>query len=125
MPKGERAKSKAMLKMLDAAVKGASRLLFWAKFAPELKKDRRIHAKWASHDLKASKHIILGAAERQDKRFFIDLGKFFAVELDPTASDKMDEYVALLVAFDPLITAKGRRTCSGSAWPSDHGGEFP
>jgi len=81
MPKGERAKSKAMLKMLDAAVKGASRLLFWAKFAPELKKDRRIHSKWASHDLKASKHIILGAAERQHKRFFIDLGKFLAGEI--------------------------------------------
>jgi hypothetical protein len=60
MPKGERAKSKAMLKMLDAAVKGASRLLFWAKFAPELKKDRRIHAKWPSHDLKVASILFLG-----------------------------------------------------------------
>jgi hypothetical protein len=107
MPKRERAKLKGFLKRLDGVIKVASQLLFWAKFAPEVERDSRIHAKWVAHDLKTYKHIILRAAERQDKRFFIDLGKFLSGNLDSTIYDKMDEYVAVIVAFNPSITAKG------------------
>ena len=104
MPKSERAKIKG-LKQLEIAVETASELLFWSKFAPQVE-DPAFHAKWASHDLKASKRIILKAAETNDKRFFIALGKCLSGEMDPGMHDKMDECVALILACNPWIPAR-------------------
>ena len=105
IPKSERAKLKG-LKEWDVAFKLASELLFWWKLAPQVEKDSPFHAKWASHDLKGSKGILLGAAERNDKRFFIDLGKCLSGEMNPGMHDKMDECVVLILAYNPSIRAR-------------------
>jgi hypothetical protein len=105
MPKSERAKLKG-LKKLGVAVKDATALLGWSKLAPLVGTDSPYHAKWASHDLKASKRVLLKAAERNDKRFFIDLGKCLSGEMDPGMYDEMDECVALILACNPSIPAR-------------------
>ena len=110
MPKSERAKLKRKLKQLSVAVKTATHLLFWSKVAPQVEEDSPYLAKWASQDLKARKKTVLNAAERNDKRFFIDLGKCLSGEMDPgmypERYDKMDECVALILALNPSIPAR-------------------
>jgi hypothetical protein len=118
MPKSERAKLKE-LKKWDVAFKTASELLVWSKLAPQVEEDSSFFAKWASHDLKANKGILLKAAERNDKRFFIDLGKCLSGEMNPGMHDKMDECVALILAYNPSILArKGVRALEKLGCPS-------
>ena len=109
MPKSKRAKLQGQ-KELDVVVKTASELLFWSKLAPQVEEDSPCHAKWASHDLKANKAILFKAAESNDKRFFIDLGKCLSGEMDPGMPlgmyDQMDECVALILACNPSIPAR-------------------
>jgi hypothetical protein len=106
LPRSQRATLKEPLKTLNAVIKSASELLFWSKIAPEVGKDSPFFAKLASHDLKAQKRVILKAAERNDKRFFIDLGKCLSGEMGSELYDQMDEHVALILALDPWISAK-------------------
>jgi hypothetical protein len=106
LPSSERIRRKAQLKQLRNVVRVASGYLFWSKFAPEVEKDSRFIAKWASQGLKAHKRAISRAAERNDKRFFIDLGKCLSDEIDNSLYYKIAEDVALIFAFDPSIPAK-------------------
>jgi hypothetical protein len=116
MPKSER--SGLPLKKLRAVVEVATGILSWSKFAPEIEKGSRIFAKFASQDLKAHKGVILSAANRNDKRFFIDLGRCLSGEMDSRVYDKMDQHVALILACNPSIPAKdGVRVLEESGCP--------
>jgi len=106
IPKSECAKLKEEVRKWDVAFKLAKQLLFWWKLAPQVEKGPPFYAKWASQDLKDSKGAILGAVKRNDKRFFIDLGKCLSGEMNSGMHDKMDECVALILAYNPSIRAR-------------------
>ncbi len=73
---------------------------------PERQSGSLFRAKLASKNLKAAKNVIQHAAELNDKRFFIDLGKCLSGEIDSTVVDPLDGTMAGLLTRYPSITAK-------------------
>jgi hypothetical protein len=106
--------SKALLKKLmnmpgiSSEIAGicTAEIKFWSQYSPELQKDSRFLAKFCSRNLKYGGHLIALMAKRNDKRFFIELGKCLSGEIDSTLSDPIDEEIAEILGHNPWITAK-------------------
>jgi hypothetical protein len=75
-------------------------------YTPEAENDWRFLAKLVSKNLKAGKDYLLQAAERNEAKFFIHLGKCLSGEVDSTLFDSMDLYIAGLLTRYPSITAR-------------------
>jgi hypothetical protein len=65
----------------------------------------RFLAKSASRDLKGSRALISEAARKEDKLFFIRLGKCLSGEIKEDA-DQLNLYVAWIICENPSISAK-------------------
>ena len=72
----------------------------------KLRQDVQVGAKIAAHDLKAHSSIILDAAERNDKKFFIELGKCLSGRSKPEWTSAMSGDVASIFLLNPDIPAK-------------------
>jgi hypothetical protein len=81
---------------------------FWAKIArPHLQQqDWRYLAKLTAHNLKDWKDIIRFAAENNEKKFFVDLGKCLSGEINCTLRDQMEIDIADILHCNPSISAK-------------------
>jgi hypothetical protein len=68
----------------------------------------RVQAHFAAQNLsdRTSKFSILRAAEANDKRFFIDLGKILSGDMKPDLHDRTGIHVAIILSLNPSITAK-------------------
>jgi hypothetical protein len=68
----------------------------------------RAEAHFAAQNLsdRTSKFSILRAAEANDKRFFIDLGKILSGDMKPELCDRTAVRVAIILSLNPSITAK-------------------
>jgi hypothetical protein len=97
----------------------ADDVLWWAKIAPELKKDAevfkatgqrhresRVIAKLAAQDLKGYRWHILQAANNNDKQFLIDLGRCLTGELSTDFHDRLDYDVADICCQNRSVTSK-------------------
>jgi hypothetical protein len=63
-------------------------------------------AKIVAHDLKANQEAIRRAADRNDEKFFILLGKCLSGEITPDLFDKTDHDIGEILTHDPATTAK-------------------
>jgi hypothetical protein len=92
----------------------AYRLLMAAKLQDKdvLIDDSLIRAKLAANEAKktgsfySSTALVLMALVRNDKRFFIDLGKCLSGEITPDLFDKRDFDMAEIVLFNPKMPAR-------------------
>jgi hypothetical protein len=85
----------------------ATEILFWAKVSQGfVRGDWLPVAKLAAQKLKVFKEFIRRAAENDNKRFFIDLGKCLSNEIKSKAVDKSDYDLAYLICVKPSISAK-------------------
>jgi hypothetical protein len=92
--------------LLDVHLTAVSNL-WWAKYArgrlPQ--GDSLAIAKLAAQNLKVSKDLIRQAAEDDNRRFFIDLGKCLSGEIKSKA-DEIDTDIAQIICAKPSIPAK-------------------
>ena len=72
----------------------------------KLRQGMPVGAKIAAHDLKAHSSIILDAAQRNDKKFFIELGKCLSGRSKPEWTSAMSRDVASIFVVKPDIPAK-------------------
>jgi hypothetical protein len=72
----------------------------------EKRQSGALSAKGASKHLKANSEIIGEAAKKEDKQFFIDLGKCLSGEINAEICDPLEHDIAFVVLGNPLITAK-------------------
>ena len=87
-------------------VSPAVRVMLNAKLVPWMMRDKTLcDANAAALDLNYSRGMILGAALRNDKQFFIYLGKFLSGEINPKTFDQLDLHVAELVCANRSIKA--------------------
>lgn len=75
-------------------------------FTDETTNDWLFLAKLVSKNLKGGKEVLLQAADDNNSKFFIDLGKCLSGEIDSPSFDSMDLYLAGLLSRYPPITAK-------------------
>jgi hypothetical protein len=84
-----------------------ARSLLWAKIAPsEIRDDSLAAAKLAARNLKNSADRVRMEAERENRRFFIDLGKCLSGEIKPEPFSDMDSEIVRILSINPSITAK-------------------
>ena len=75
-------------------------------FTDETENNWLFWAKLVSKNLKGGKQVLLQAADDNNSKFFIDLGKCLSGEIDCTPFVSMDLYLAGLLNRYPSITAK-------------------
>jgi hypothetical protein len=75
-------------------------------FTNETENDWLFLAKLVSKNLKGGKEVLWQAADDNNSKFFIALGKCLSGEIDSTSFDSMDHYLAGLLSRYPSITAK-------------------
>ncbi len=84
-----------------------SRALTWAKIAPGiLQGDSLPEAKLAAQNLKVGADPISMEAKRDNRRFFIELGKCLSGEIKPELFDDMDWDLVRILCINPSTTAK-------------------
>ena len=79
---------------------------FLALFAAKATQDSSVLPRLCSTDLKKWSHGICAMAKRNDKRFFIDLGKCLSGDLKPFHIDKLDCDIFGLLYRNPSISNK-------------------
>ncbi len=96
---------RAAFKVLSEALENIELLLFTC--SPKISQNLSLNlAKIAAHDLKGSKEAIGKAADREDKVFFILLGKCLSGEITPFLVDKIDGDIAEILTQSPAIRTK-------------------
>jgi hypothetical protein len=72
----------------------------------DLRDSSRFAARVVAHDMKGFAKTITDAAQRGNKRFFIELGKCLSGEITTEYYDRLDFAIAKIVCANPSIKAK-------------------